>query len=623
MNAPVKNSIYRCPVDLVVTPTQLQRVLVIGSCLTVAWPELIKGANPGCPCDFLLVNNRSTLPDNLPESPDRYDFQLVQLPLRVIVPDHSYFRLSHSDVHAYQRLFSDAKERLSHFLAAVMKWNVDHGMLTFVSNFLVPQQNPMGRLVPRYDFRNFVYFVEKVNEALAEELTRYNNAHLLDFDQIVSTLGRRFFQDDVVYASNHAAVLSAADFKLDQHRLEAVGRIEETYPRQPAEYLSAAWAEVVAMYRSIRQIDLVKLVIVDIDDTLWRGVAAEGADVTPQLIDGWPNGFVEALCYLRRRGVLLAVVSKNDENVVIKLWPRIFGGRLNLNDFVVRKINWRPKADNVEELLGELNLLPRNVVFIDDNPVEREAVRAAFPDIRTFGPNPYVWRRILLWSAETQSAGITSESAARTDMVRAQVQRESHRKKVSREEFLATLDLRITLSTLESVEQPSFQRAMELINKTNQFNTTGKRWTQQECQAAFGRGTRFYAFQVLDRFTEYGVVGVVITSGSIFEQFVMSCRVVGMDVEIAVLAELLKLQAENGGGPSIAVLRETELNLLCRDLYKRCGFERKDAEIWVRPATSLLVVPSHAHLSWIQSDGRDSMSGSKMQGQLADALAVR
>jgi FkbH-like protein len=416
--------------------------------------------------------------------------------------------------------------------------------------------------------------------------------------------------------------LSSADFKLDQDRLEAVGRIDETYPRRTAEYLNAAWAEVVAMYRSIRQIDSVKLVIVDIDDTLWRGVAAEGADVTPQLIDGWPNGFVEALCYLKRRGVLLAVVSKNDEGVVTNLWPKVFSTRLSLNDFVVRKINWRPKADNVEDLLGELNLLPRNVVFIDDNPVEREAVKAAFPDIRTFGPNPYVWRRILLWSAETQSAEITSESAARTDMVRAQMQRESHRKKVSREEFLATLDLHVTLFTLDSVEQPGFQRAMELINKTNQFNTTGKRWTQQECQAAFARGTRFYAFKVLDRFTEYGIVGVVIANGSTFEQFVMSCRVVGMDVEIAVLAELLKLQAENGGGPSIAVLRETELNLLCRDLYERCGFERKDGDTWAQPAASLLAVPSHAHVSWIQSDVRGSTSGSKMEGQFADALAV-
>ena len=102
----------------------------------------------------------------------------------------------------------------------------------------------------------------------------------------------------------------------------------------------------------------------------------------------------------------------------------------------------------------------------------------------------------------------------------------------------------------------------------------------------------------------------------------MSCRVVGMDVEIAVLAELLKLQAENGGGPSIAVLRETELNLVCRDLYERCGFERKDGDIWARPATSLLAVPSHAHLSWIQSDSRGPTSGSKMEGQLADTLAV-
>src|SRR5438046_10604167 len=104
---------------------------------------------------------------------------------------------------------------------------------------------------------------------------------------------------------------------------------------------------------------------------------------------------------------------------------------------------------------------------------------------------------------------------------------------------------------------------MELINKTNQFNTTGKRWTQQECQAAFARGTCFYAFKVLDRFTEYGVVGVVITNGSILEQFVMSCRVVGMDVEIAVLGDLLELQDATGGGASIVVLCAYEVHVDC------------------------------------------------------------
>src|SRR5437660_10773754 len=123
--------------------------------------------------------------------------------------------------------------------------------------------------------------------------------------------------------------------------------------------------------------------------------------------------------------MLLAIMSKNDETLLRPVWQSVFRGRLGLEDFAIRKINWRPKAENFEDILAEANLLPRSVVYIDDNPVERASIKAAFPDVRVFGPNPLVWRRILLWSAETQVPTITAESAARTDMVRAQVERET------------------------------------------------------------------------------------------------------------------------------------------------------------------------------------------------------
>lgn len=597
MNEAVRDSLYRCPSELSITSTELRRVLMIGSCLAASWPNCIKGATPGCPCDFIVVNNRARLPETLSEPVDSYDFQMIQIPLRMILPEYSYFRLSYTDSGAYEELLVAARQRIADSLSSLMKWNVEHGLLTFVFNFLLPQQNPMGRLFPRYDLRNFIYFVEKLNEALTHELAHYQNTYLFDFDQVVSTLGRRLFQDDAVLHLSHGAALSAADFQRDRERLEPVTPVGNTYPYRNRAYIYAGWYEIVAMYRSIRQLDLVKLVIVDIDDTLWRGVAAEGVEISPDLIEGWPLGFIEALAYLKKRGVLLAVVSKNEEGIVTELWPKILDGKLNLEDFVVRKINWRPKVENVEELLTELQLLPRNVVFIDDNPREREAVRAAFPEIRTFGPNPYLWRRVLLWSAETQTAGLTSEAAARTEMVRAQIERETQRKKVSPEEFLATLDVRVTLSFIDNIEENSFARALELINKTNQFNTTARRWTAQQCRAAFAQGTRFLIFKARDRFTDYGIVGVVIKQSARLEQFVMSCRVIGMDIEIAVMSELLRLD-HNKSEPIVALLRHTGLNLVCRDLYRRCGFERSTADMWTRERMPVLSSPPHVKLCW-------------------------
>jgi FkbH-like protein len=342
----------------------------------------------------------------------------------------------------------------------------------------------------------------------------------------------------------------------------------------------------------------VKLVIVDIDDTLWRGVAAEQNEAEPGLeaLEGWPLGVAEALGHLRRRGVVLAIASKNDEGRVAQILSRSYGSRLCLDDFAVRKISWQPKADSIEKILHEINLLPRNVVFIDDNPSERAAVKAAFPEMRVFGPNPLLWRRILLWSAETQVSSITAESAARTEMVHAQVDRERQRQQMSRQDFLASLSLAVNLIAITDMDHPGLPRVLELINKTNQFNTTGKRWTKQECMLAVATGTRFIAFDVEDRFTGYGTVGAVVVRESHIVQFVMSCRVVGMEVEIAALSEILRAIQEGGFRSACASLEETEQNLLCRDLYERCGFNRCGDQL-IRPLIPNLEKPSHIRIT--------------------------
>lgn len=591
----ISDKAFRCPVDLGVTVTPLDRVLIIGSCLASAWKSIIEAADDGCPCDFFLLNNAATLPEAPPYPPERYSFQIVQIPLRTILPEAAYFRLSFGDPAAYERLFEDARQRLSRFMQEAMRWNRAYGTLTFVSNFLVPQQNPMGRLLPRYDLRNFVYFVEKLNEALDEELRSHPNSYVTDVDQIAATLGRRYLQDDVMWHIGHASALSDWDHPHDLERIERVEPASAYYPTRSAQFVTAVWREIAASYRVIRQLDMVKLVVVDVDDTLWRGVAAERSEMSPNDIEGWPLGVVEALGHLKRRGVLLAIVSKNNEERLTPIWNSVLRSRLSLQDFVARKINWRSKAENIEEILREVNLLPRNVLFVDDNPRERADVQAAFPQIRTIGPNPYLWRRILLWSPETQVATITNESVARTEMVRAQVQRETLRRTMSREEFLCTLGVKVQISTIGSTEQEGFVRALELINKSNQFNTSGKRWTYQDCETAFSEGTRFHIFEVSDKLTSYGIVGVVVVKESLIEQLVMSCRVVGLDVENAVIAHLIEQLRTAGYDRVSALIRETEANLLCRDLYKRCGFEDRDGT-WIRHANPKMEIPAHVEI---------------------------
>ena len=150
----------------------------------------------------------------------------------------------------------------------------------------------------------------------------------------------------------------------------------------------------------------------------------------------------------------------------------------------------------------------------------------------------------------------------------------------------------MSLRELDGVKDPKAARALELINKTNQFNTTGKRWTEQEFAAAFKAGKRIYVFDVKDNFTAYGTVGVVVVHEGEVEQFVMSCRTAGLDVEIAAMAQITREMAARGHAALSAAFTETDLNLLCRDFYKRCGFESKGGR-WERPAEPALEQPAH------------------------------
>lgn len=599
---------YRVPCDLTVVPTALTRVLVIGSCLAAGLPGYIEAADPGCKVDYLLFNNLSELPQAPPQPVDAYDFQLVQLALRSVLPDHLYFRAPYGDPSAWQQVFEQARERMSMLLAAAMRWNTGSGLLTFVTNFLVPQQNAHGRLLPRYDLRNPVHMVERLNQCLHEEVGHHANAHMVDMNEVAATFGRRYVQDDGVWQTNHGAALSDVDFERDQARMAPVPAVSAHYTLRLYEFVQALWAEIVGLYRIVRQSDTVKLVIVDLDDTLWRGIAAEIEEYPIDGVEGWPLGLIEALGFLRRRGIVLAIVSKNEESTVTGLWDTILAGRLAMEDFAVRRINWEPKAANVQSIIDEVNVLPRSVVFIDDNAVEREGVKAGIPGIRVLGANQYYLRRILLWSSETQVPLITEEASARTGMIQANAARTVEKARLSRPEFLATLGIRMRFFLVGDVGHRLYPRAFELLNKTNQFNTTGMRWTHEECQDALGTGALFHAFEVEDRFSRYGLVGVVIVRPARIEQMVMSCRVVGLDVELAAVSETIRHMRARTAQEIRARVVRTGSNLLCQTLFERCGFGT-DGDEWRLGEGAVPARPPYIEVDWPPAAVQDARPG--------------
>jgi FkbH-like protein len=149
---------------------------------------------------------------------------------------------------------------------------------------------------------------------------------------------------------------------------------------------------------------------------------------------------------------------------------------------------------------------------------------------------------------------------------------------MSREDFLKGLNGKVGLVMISDPANPHFARAFELINKTNQFNTTGKRWSLNDANALFVAGGRFVAFRVSDKFTDYGLVGVVIVRGDAILQFVMSCRVLGLEIERALLSIVLNNLREAHPGAITAEVVQTNENMVCREVFKTYGFARENGE---------------------------------------------
>ncbi len=569
---------FLSPRELQVTPTPLKRVLLVGLCLLDRWPKRLATLGVVAEVDHVLFGGRE--PPVAPHPAHAYSLQVTQIPNRMVVHDNTllpWIRDGFGATAAAQTHFDRSREALDRALKNGTAWRDQ--LPVFVTTLVPPQQEFNGRLIDRRGIDSILTYFDRLNAHLREAVAALDNVYVLDINEIIASIGRRRVLDDTILVSSHASVLTDGHHTSDRLRIEPPEPATRLYDVEPDAFLLGVWYEVEAMYRSLRQIDSVKMVCVDLDDTLWRGVLAEAGaldEIDPNEVrEGWPLGVIEALAILKRRGVLLCMISKNTESRVRAIFEKVYRGLFSLDDFAILKINWSPKAENIRAAMAEANILPRSVVFLDDNPVERAAVKQAFPDIRVIEAPLYYWRRILLWSAETQTATIGAESRRRTEMVQAQVKREASRAEASHEDFLASLDLKVEIG-LAPKEGKRFARALELLNKSNQFNTTGRRWTAQELGPVAEAGGLVVA-SVADRFADYGDTLVAVVQGERLEQLVMSCRVISLGVELASVAALARRVLARH--PRIvAEIVETDANVLARDLYARCGWTLDDGE---------------------------------------------
>lgn len=317
-----------------------------------------------------------------------------------------------------------------------------------------------------------------------------------------------------------------------------------------------------------------KLLVLDLDDTLWSGLVGELGPSGIRLGGHDPIGeahqeFQREILALQRAGVLLAIVSKNDElpaMEAIRNHPEMI---LRPERFAAWRINWRDKATNVAEILAELELGQDAAVFIDDSPSERGRVREQLPGVLV----PEWPKDKLLYPSSLRNLRcfdrdrITSEDVERTRMIQAQRERKSARESIgSEQDWLASLHLTIES---EPINQANLPRAAQLLNKTNQMNMATRRMSEAQLMDFVREpNTWARAFRVSDRFGEYGLTGLVSARMSAESphpvaqliDFLLSCRVMGRQVEQAMLSLACEWARSQGAMQLRAGLQPTERN---------------------------------------------------------------
>ena len=575
---------YFFPHDLSVRRIDIKKVLILGSCLAEKYVDKFRAINPQTEFEWLLFNNPNPLPDNIGFDLNTCDLQYIVLSLRHVVRDDVIRFGEVLNAEVAEALLARSYQMLELILESALQYNKSHGIMTVVSNFLVPQTPVIAALDQAYSHFDFAFLVTQLNKKLAELVKKHNNVFVANVESIAASLGKRWVQDDLVKFYSHAGFWDQQFHEFDtsaeynaprERRIEPLEPMEAIYGSRADEMYEAVWRQVEWLYRIVHQIDPVKLVIFDLDDTMWRGQIAEhyGDNTSTPVFHGWPTGIWEAVHHLRARGVIVGICSKNEESLVRDRWSRAVLPWISLDDFALREINWRPKAENIQRMIAAAGVTPASTVFVDDNPVERESVKSALKGIRCIGANPNLTKRILLWSAETNIAFRSDESANREQSIKRLQEREKDRLQLTREQFLFNLECKASISKLNSAEHPDFARSQELLNKTNQFNTTGVRWSQQQLTQFFELGGCFYVFRVTDKYTDYGLVGVILYFNGMFVQFAMSCRVLGLEVETSVLNVIMKHLNETAAPTDLfARVFDTEANMVSRDLYKKVQF---------------------------------------------------
>jgi len=330
-----------------------------------------------------------------------------------------------------------------------------------------------------------------------------------------------------------------------------------------------------------------KCLVLDLDNTLWGGVIGEdglgGIQLGPTKEGAIYQNFQRRILELKQQGVLLAVVSKNnidDALSAIRQHPDML---LREEDFVAIKANWDPKPVNIEYLGTELNLGLDSFVFIDDNPVEREAVKIVLPAVTVpdFPTDPVQLESFMRSVARDffPTLRLTQEDLKKSEQYRVERLREEEKQKFTNlDEYLDSLDMRLSI---REVGEEDIPRAAQLTQKTNQFNLTTRRYTEADMRSmSLSPEWHLWMGELEDRFGKYGKVILCLAQiegeRAMLDTFLMSCRVMGRGVESAFLEHVEQALARVGVTKVEAEYRITPKNSMVAEFWPQYGYRKEE-----------------------------------------------
>ena len=403
---------------------------------------------------------------------------------------------------------------------------------------------------------SFAVEVRKFNTDLDVLATERSNLGIIDLNGLVGLIGRNHAFDPTMFAMSDMPLVPDAQARL---------------------------AELIADSIAARRGMVRKCVVVDLDNTIWGGVVGEDGLEHLQIGDGAIGkvyaGIQRWLLRLKKRGIILTVCSKNDETVAREVFDRHPEMLLRFDDFACFVANWKTKADNIDYIKRVLNIGFDSMVFLDDNPAEREIVRTAHPEVVVpeLPNDPAQWLDYLAAGNYFETATASKEDANRTRQYQEEAKRQTWKATfTSQSAYLESLDMEAETLPLDPFSIP---RVAQLLQRTNQFNLRTIRHGEEVLRNMMGSGDFEAAvFGLSDKFGDYGIVsawiGRIDAHSMFIDTWIMSCRVLGRGLEWYALNELVKRAKARGIRIIEGEYIPTRKNGQVADLYIKAGFEK-------------------------------------------------